>query len=528
MNKDNKQNNFKGCFVEKSSNSSEKVSRNIFEDFIESEITSSFIPLGYSDRIGNNYNKIDTVIGVDFSDKIKEYKSSIDNKTTKIIPCSSMLVSGNIGSGKSTILSNIANYCLAKHTDWIFFGIDGKSIDLVKFRRNGAIIGTTLKESRDIICYVQKVMKDRFDLMKEIGINNWSNISKEHWAPKIMLLIDDVEEILPKRNKNINIKYTDYNELYKEDFLYREEILESLEEIARLGSSANVYLVISSKRPDNEVFTSQLKGNLTARLGVGYLDSSLSQMLFSSKDGTLMRSDEKGEIAFKINEYECNYAKSFNLPNRWIDSYLLSKDIPLNVYGNTNLEKRIVYKKTRKRNPKLFTFQWSNSNEEMISEELTKNSQYFNQFDEKQQKEIEIGLLQELNVSIYAKPEFDWGQMQAIRGGLEKNLDVFIYAKPDFDAWQMLSIKAGLLNNLDVAVYAKPEFNSFQMNEIRYGLEKNLDVSIYAKPEFHYLQMEQIRLGLEKNLDVSVYAKSEFNCYQMEKERLKLENNRDL
>ena len=499
MNKDNKQNNFKGCFVEKSSNSSEKVSRNIFEDFIESEITSSFIPLGYSDRIGNNYNKIDTVIGVDFSDKIKEYKSSIDNKTTKIIPCSSMLVSGNIGSGKSTILSNIANYCLAKYTDWTFFGIDGKSVDLVKFRRNGAIIGTTLKESRDIICYVQKVMKDRFDLMKEIGINNWSNISKEHWGPKIMLLIDDVEEILPKRNKNINIKYTDYNELYKEDFLYREEILESLEEIARLGSSANVYLVISSKRPDNEVFTSQLKGNLTARLGVGYLDSSLSQMLFSSKDGTLMRSDEKGEIAFKINEYECNYAKSFNLPNRWIDSYLLSKDIPLNVYGNTNLEKRIVYKKTEKRNPKLFTFQWSNSNEEMISENPIMNS---NQFDKNQEKEIEIGLLNNVDVSIYAKSEFDWGQMQAIRGGLEKNLDV--------------------------SIYAKPEFNSFQMNEIRYGLEKNLDVSIYAKPEFHFLQMEQIRLGLEKNLDVSVYAKSDFNCYQMEKERLKLENNRDL
>ena len=367
MNKVNKQNNFKGCFVEKSSNSSEKVSRNIFEDFIESEITSSFIPLGYSDRIGNNYNKIDTVIGVDFSDKIKEYKSSIDNKTTKIIPCSSMLVSGNIGSGKSTILSNIANYCLAKHTDWTFFGIDGKSIDLVKFRRNGAIIGTTLKESRDIICYVQKVMKDRFDLMKEIGINNWSNISKEHWAPKIMLLIDDVEEILPKRNKNINIKYTDYNELYKEDFSYREEILESLEEIARLGSSANIYLVISSKRPDNEVFTSQLKGNLTARLGVGYLDSSLSQMLFSSKDGTLMRSDEKGEIAFKINEYECNYAKSFNLPNRWIDSYLLSKNIPLNVYGNTNLEDN-----EKKPNSKLFKFNWSNSNEKMITEDLTK------------------------------------------------------------------------------------------------------------------------------------------------------------
>ena len=43
-------------------------------------------------------------------------------------------------------------------------------------------------------------------------------------------------------------------------------------------------------------------------------------------------------------------------------------------------------------------------------ENLTK-TEWFNQFDEKQQKQIKKGLEDNLNVSIYAKSEFDVYQM---------------------------------------------------------------------------------------------------------------------
>ena len=51
-----------------------------------------------------------------------------------------------------------------------------------------------------------------------------------------------------------------------------------------------------------------------------------------------------------------------------------------------------------------------------------------------------FGLVNKLNVSIYAKPEFDWEQMEQIRLGLEDNIDVSIYAKPELD-WSEMEYK---------------------------------------------------------------------------------------
>ena len=47
-------------------------------------------------------------------------------------------------------------------------------------------------------------------------------------------------------------------------------------------------------------------------------------------------------------------------------------------------------------------------------EELLKNSQWFNIFEEFQQKQILKGLKDNLDVSIYAKKEFNYLQMQEI------------------------------------------------------------------------------------------------------------------
>ena len=58
-------------------------------------------------------------------------------------------------------------------------------------------------------------------------------------------------------------------------------------------------------------------------------------------------------------------------------------------------------------------------------------------FDEKQEEEINIGLNDNLNVSVYATPEFNWKQMKQIRYGLESNIDVSIYAKTEFNESQM-------------------------------------------------------------------------------------------
>ena len=49
-------------------------------------------------------------------------------------------------------------------------------------------------------------------------------------------------------------------------------------------------------------------------------------------------------------------------------------------------------------------------------ENFTK-TEWFNQFNEKQQKQILLGIENKVNVSIYAKPEFHFHQMEEIKDG---------------------------------------------------------------------------------------------------------------
>ena len=64
-------------------------------------------------------------------------------------------------------------------------------------------------------------------------------------------------------------------------------------------------------------------------------------------------------------------------------------------------------------------------------------TEWFNQFDEKQQKQIRYGLEDNLDVFQYANSEFSWEQMEQIKWGLEDNLDVSIYTDPNL-SWQKM------------------------------------------------------------------------------------------
>lgn len=148
------------------------------------------------------------------------------------------------------------------------------------------------------------------------------------------------------------------------------------------------------------------------------------------------------------------------------------------------------------------------------------------EFDGLQMREIRMGLdktrfEKNIKVSVYAKPEFDYFQMQEIRMGLENGVDVLIYAKPEIGGYWMGKIRSDLEKKVDVSAYFKPEFNEDQISEIQIGLRKGIDVSAYASPEFNYEQMNEIRKGLEDGVDVSVYAKPEFTPEQMKTQRMR-------
>ena len=55
---------------------------------------------------------------------------------------------------------------------------------------------------------------------------------------------------------------------------------------------------------------------------------------------------------------------------------------------------------------------------------------------------------------------------------------------------QQAEIDAGIKDNIDVSIYAKPEFLAIQMHEIRIGLVEQIPVSDYADSRYDWFQMD--------------------------------------
>ena len=73
-------------------------------------------------------------------------------------------------------------------------------------------------------------------------------------------------------------------------------------------------------------------------------------------------------------------------------------------------------------------------------------TEQFNQFNEKQKEQIQLGLNDNLDVSIYLNTEFNWKQMKEIRLGILDNVKVSAYTKPELDWEQMKEIRLVLKN----------------------------------------------------------------------------------
>jgi len=72
-----------------------------------------------------------------------------------------------------------------------------------------------------------------------------------------------------------------------------------------------------------------------------------------------------------------------------------------------------------------------------------------------------------------------------------------ITGKNEFRRNQKDEIYKGLISNIDVLIYAKPEYNFQKMKFIRKCLLKNLDYSDYINKHFNSNQYKQMNLGLD-------------------------------
>ena len=169
-----------------------------------------------------------------------------------------------------------------------------------------------------------------------------------------------------------------------------------------------------------------------------------------------------------------------------------------------------------------------------------------------QMHEIRIGLVEQIPVSYYADIRYDWFQMEEIRKGLEMSLDVSKYADPNISFDRMRQIRKGLeagielsdkknldagvlkqlrkatLEHIDLSAYINRKFDEDQLRQLRKAKKNGVDIDPYINADFRGISIREIRLGLEHHVDVSVYASREYTWQQMREIRLGMEKRLDV
>lgn len=301
----------------------------------------SFFPLGIGSKGGipiknPKTGKIEHVVGIDVDGTQSKYCKKHNIPIGQDITAAPMtLVAGGTGGGKSVAQWNIMNACLARPKEWLLFGIDLKKVELSQLRQFGVAVGTTMEDARDIACFVQKVMMDRYEKMEKLRINNWKDLPEDdsdYGAPAIMLLIDEAGELLAD--------IAGKSEEAKERIAMQDELRASLESIARLGRASRVFLIMAAQRPSADIIPMQIRQNMANRLGCGNLQSTISTMLFEGPEGTRIPGDPKGRCGLKVHSSQVNIFQGFYSGDgdEWISNYINKKGWPKNLYEADDIE----------------------------------------------------------------------------------------------------------------------------------------------------------------------------------------------
>ena len=117
-------------------------------------------------------------------------------------------------------------------------------------------------------------------------------------------------------------------------------------------------------------------------------------------------------------------------------------------------------------------------------------------------RQIRLGLMGNLPVSYYAKPEFDWLQMEEIRKGLKDKVDVTKYADAAMTYGMMRQIRKALSIGLDLSEYKN--LHPGVLKQMRKAVQSKVDIMPYVKAGYDEEQLEQIRIALDRYKELCI------------------------
>ncbi len=187
--------------------------------------------------------------------------------------CPHILVAGQTGSGKSTMLHSMICSLLMKFTpdEVVFHLTDTKKNELDIYNGIPNLIAPVVDDSWDAIQHFQAlvhVMENRYQLAQEYNSKNLEELNERlppgQKLPYILIIVDEIADLM---------------------YLSKHTVEESVVRLAQKSRAVGIHLILATQSPRREVVTGLLKANLTSRLAFS-TSSELDSRIILDKNGS--------------------------------------------------------------------------------------------------------------------------------------------------------------------------------------------------------------------------------------------------
>ncbi|USK56596.1 AAA family ATPase [Cytobacillus solani] len=179
-----------------------------------------------------------------------------------------ILIAGETGSGKSTqIRSIITTLIKIKRPDELHFYMgDCKKSEFHIFRKVEHVqcVHSSAKDIKRMLLHIKKELDERSDLSEMFEVSHVDELPTEHKRPYLVVAID--EFVMLRKDG---------------------DIMDILTEIAAIGRTLGVFLILSMQRPSAKVLDTTIRANLTVSMGFKLRDITESRIVNTPNAHTL-------------------------------------------------------------------------------------------------------------------------------------------------------------------------------------------------------------------------------------------------
>lgn len=162
-----------------------------------------------------------------------------------------ILISGEMGGGKSTLLHCIIQTLMWYSANVSFFLIDFKRVGLTSYKNfNNCVFIKEYKKFFETLQFLNKEMDNRYDKLEEFEFDNIESYNNQSSTkfPSIVIVIDEIADI--KLSNDID----------------NTKVEEILRRLINMGRAAGIHVIAATQRPSGVQLSTEVRAGLISKI----------------------------------------------------------------------------------------------------------------------------------------------------------------------------------------------------------------------------------------------------------------------